>query len=734
MVIDVSGMVKVMPYSCAVKIQVHHLMCTKLMELVDRISKIIPQIEGARPGWSSGMQVLCALTNAIQRAKLLLQQCCESSKLYMAIKGSDVVSKFERLRDQLEQSLSEVQTMVPVMLATEISRVIEDLKGATFSLDSLEEEAGKAVCALFQQETYGSESLEDCQIKALQLAASKLDIKSSKALLIEKRSIKKLLHKVGDNDQQKKCVLKYLLQLLNRYGKFLTEDQTENQFPRAEGQSVELDFSVEYEKNNVLTDTFRKPVPPEEFICPLSSRMMYEPVVIDSGQTFDRVWIQRWFDEGHDTCPKTQKKLAHFSVTPNIVMKDLISKWCKEHGFVFLDPIVEPTMSSTWEAYSASISSLGSSMKDICLQMDLCDLSIGSLDTDYGKITDDVNLLSVPVYGDRYHSSEIMDKKVPEYLSGLAAHSWESQCKLVEDAKSYLISSGQAHRYMSSESIVDPLIQFLKDAQEQHDVNALRSGCQLLLAFVRKGRTEKEYLNDHVLAILASLLDSEVGEDAMAIVELLSGHQYCKSKAAASGALMDIVKTLCNTTRDFQEPAIKIICNLSSNSDMHSHMVSMGCIPRLVALIPDSSLMKYCIAIMRNLCQSEVARVSIATTMGCIASVAKLLEDGSHEDQEHAVAVLLSLCSQRIQYCHLVMGEGVIPALASICVNGNEKGKASASELLRILRDVDYTAVDFSGSDLGFSREKKHFVKASGILGRILKYPKPLSLSLRKKK
>lgn len=57
-------------------------MCTELMKLVDKVSGVIPQIEAARPR-SSGMLALSSLTSEIDKAKQLLRNCSESSKLYL---------------------------------------------------------------------------------------------------------------------------------------------------------------------------------------------------------------------------------------------------------------------------------------------------------------------------------------------------------------------------------------------------------------------------------------------------------------------------------------------------------------------------------------------------------------------------------------------------------------------------------------------------------------------------
>lgn len=63
-------------------LQVHQLMCTDLMNLVDRVLKILPEIEAARP-CKAGRDALCSINLAIEKAKSVLLDCSESSKLYL---------------------------------------------------------------------------------------------------------------------------------------------------------------------------------------------------------------------------------------------------------------------------------------------------------------------------------------------------------------------------------------------------------------------------------------------------------------------------------------------------------------------------------------------------------------------------------------------------------------------------------------------------------------------------
>jgi hypothetical protein len=63
--------------------QIHRLMCLELKKFINRISEIFPAIEAARPRCASGIQALCSLNLAMDKAKLFVQHCSESSKLYL---------------------------------------------------------------------------------------------------------------------------------------------------------------------------------------------------------------------------------------------------------------------------------------------------------------------------------------------------------------------------------------------------------------------------------------------------------------------------------------------------------------------------------------------------------------------------------------------------------------------------------------------------------------------------
>ncbi|XP_031386837.1 uncharacterized protein LOC116200201 isoform X2 [Punica granatum] len=675
--------------------KVHRAMCTELMRLVNRAMSLLPEIEAARPQCSSGMQALCSFNQAIEKARQVLQHCSEASKLYLVYTADAILSRCERSRKLLEQSLLQIQNNVPVLLAIKISQFIDDIRSATFTLDLSEEEAVKVIHQLVHHGAPESGSVEDLElIKTFQSVVSRLHITSPKAILIERRSIRKLLNKVGDDNTKKKKILTYFSYLFKKYGNQIVAEQAETIEVESDKLFLNDDTkcdpeprrSARVENQTSPGDILSDPVILEEFKCPLSSRLMYDPVVIASGQTFERVWIQKWFDEGNNTCPKTKVQLNNLSVTPNGTMKDMISKWCAKHGVSMHDPSVELKIEATpsLDHSFMSIASIGDSVNDLHIHMDLSNVSFGSLDTSFNS---DSSLPKIT------RTNENSKKKSLDSIWRLSELPWLSQCELVEDFRRRVEHNGQALYTASPENFLSPISKFVGEAIHHRDIKAQRNAAQLLLAYMKKSRYGAKDLTEESYSVVVSLYSSEeVKEEALAIIETLSSQPHCRPKIAASGALALILDALCSRSRGLQGSALRILHNLSSDSDLRPLILSLDhIIPKLVPFLKDTKVSRHALFILQHLCDIEAARISITETRDCIAPIAELLDTGNSEEQQIALSIFLMLCSQRLEYCQLVLDEGfaVIPALVNISINGSEKLKVSAMELLRLLKDVN---------------------------------------------
>ncbi|KAL4295424.1 hypothetical protein GQ457_12G025720 [Hibiscus cannabinus] len=92
----------------------------------------------------------------------------------------------------------------------------------------------------------------------------------------------------------------------------------------------------------------------KDFICPLTGKLFEDPVTLETGQTFERVAIKEWFNQGNRACPVTGKSLDYMSVPhTNIILKRVIDIGnSKEHGLprreetaIFILDLFLPTVS-----------------------------------------------------------------------------------------------------------------------------------------------------------------------------------------------------------------------------------------------------------------------------------------------------------------------------------------------------------------------------------------------------
>ena len=75
------------------------------------------------------------------------------------------------------------------------------------------------------------------------------------------------------------------------------------------------------------------PPVPALFKCPISLELMRDPVVLCTGQTYERCSIETWLRAGNTTCPATMLQLESLEVVPNLTLRRLIQEWVSRHSY-----------------------------------------------------------------------------------------------------------------------------------------------------------------------------------------------------------------------------------------------------------------------------------------------------------------------------------------------------------------------------------------------------------------
>ncbi|QCD98865.1 U-box domain-containing protein 6-like [Vigna unguiculata] len=226
-----SATVLEIPIASNCKDKVHNSLCSELHRLIDRISLVILDIESARPNCKLAIEALCSLHLTLAKAKSVIKDCSKCSKLYLAITSRRILSRCQKLRNAFELYLTEIQGAVTIPLADKISAILHDLRSAKFCLE-FAEEARKVLLSLFEKNFPDEDSMEKEELEAIQIATSRLEIKSAFSVLVEKASIKNQLDEVNETNPKEKELLEYLLYLLIKYRKSICEFEDGDHSPK----------------------------------------------------------------------------------------------------------------------------------------------------------------------------------------------------------------------------------------------------------------------------------------------------------------------------------------------------------------------------------------------------------------------------------------------------------------------------------------------------------------------
>uniref|UniRef100_A0A5B6YR50 RING-type E3 ubiquitin transferase n=1 Tax=Davidia involucrata TaxID=16924 RepID=A0A5B6YR50_DAVIN len=249
-----------------------------------------------------------SLRVALGSAKELIRSVNEGSKLFQALYRDKIVGKFQQAMEQTEEALSQIpyhKLNISEEVQEQIQLVHAQFKRAKRRMDSpdlqLEMDLAKA-----QKE-------KDPDPAILKRLSEKLQLRTINDLMKESLAFHEMVISSGGVPGEWVEKMSYLLWKL--------KDCIAMENPEADAS--------EGEKGLIK---HRSPVIPDDFWCPISLELMKDPVIVSTGQTYERSCIQKWLDVGHKTCPKTQQTLLHMALTPNYVLKSLIALWCESNG------------------------------------------------------------------------------------------------------------------------------------------------------------------------------------------------------------------------------------------------------------------------------------------------------------------------------------------------------------------------------------------------------------------
>ncbi|KAL0382690.1 UNVERIFIED_CONTAM: U-box domain-containing protein 14 [Sesamum calycinum] len=350
----------------------------------------------------------------------------------------------------------------------------------------------------------------------------------------------------------------------------------------------------------------RSPIIPDDFRCPISLELMKDPVIVSTGQTYERSCIQKWLDAGHKTCPKTQQTLLHTALTPNYVLKSLIALWCESNG------VELPKKQGNCRNKRSGIS--GSD----------CDRAA-----------------------------------IDALLQKLANGNPEQQRAAAGELRLLAKRNADNRVCIAEAGAIPLLVELLSSPDLRTQEHAVTALLNLSINEANKGTIVNAGAIPDIVDVLKNG-STEARENAAATLFSLSVVDENKVAIGAAGAIPPLIDLLCQGTPRGKKDAATAIFNLSIYQGNKVRAVRAGIVPPLMRLLkdPGGGMVDEALAILAILASHQEGKVAIGQAEP-IPTLVEVIRTGSPRNRENAAAILWSLCTGSAQYIKIARELGL---------------------------------------------------------------------------
>ncbi|MCL7044304.1 hypothetical protein MKW94_024457 [Papaver nudicaule] len=567
------------------------------------------------------MKSLMGFKLGLDSAFNLLTFGSQASRIYLVLEREQTMRKYQEVSARLEQSLSGIilgKLDISDEVKEQVNLVISQFRRAKGLIDPPDVDLYLDVMFVYRES-----SSADTDPAILRRLAEKLYLMDINDLKQESEALHEMVASKGGDPGGRIEKISMLLKKIKDYVLTENPDTTgpvNEKVPASDGKCQAS--NVKNPKSAAVPDDFR---------CPISLEMMRDPVTVSTGQTYERVCIEKWVEAGHVTCPKTQQSLANLTLTPNYVLRSLISKWCESNG------LESPKRTGTCGPNTTSFCTPAERAKVGIL---LRKLQSGNLE-DQRSAAGELRLLAKKNADNRICITEA--GAIPLLIGLLSTVDRRTQehavtallnLSICEDNKSCIITSGAL-----------PGI-----------VHVLKKGSM------------------------------EARENAAATLFSLSVLDANKATIGSSGAITALVALLVEGSQRGKKDAATALFNLCKYQGNKGKAVRAGLVPALLKLLkePGASMADESVAILSMLASHTEGKAAIGAS-DALPTLVSLIGSGSPRNRENATSVLVRLCSSDQQHLIEAQELGIMGPLLDLAEHGTERGKRKAGQLLECI-------------------------------------------------
>ncbi|KAK8349616.1 hypothetical protein V6Z12_A06G154800 [Gossypium hirsutum] len=590
----------------------------------------------------------------LYRSKILLDYCAQSSKLWLLLQNHSISGHFHDLNQEIS-TLLDVFPINDVGLSDDVREQVELLqkhaRKAKLYVDKSDENLRLRFFSFLNEFDNGRiPNHVDLRL----FFVERLGIRDAKSCRSEIEFLEEQIVNHEGDIEPTACVLNGFV-AITRYCRFLLFgfEEDEVQLPSRKQKKPRKGLIT-----REIADTFI--TIPKDFCCPISLDLMRDPVIISTGQTYDRSSIVRWLEEGHCTCPKTGQMLIHTRLVPNRALRNLIMQWCTAHSVPYDPPeAADAPAESFAEALPIKAATEANKATTTLLVQHLANGSQGA----QAIAAREIRLLAKTGKKNRAFIAE----------AGAIPH----LCKLLSSSNP--VAQENSVTAMLNLSIYDKNKSLIMDED-----GCLRS----------------------IVEVLRLGLTTEARENAAATLFSLSAvHDYKKRIADQGGAIEALAGLLRVGTPRGKKDAVTALFNLSTHSDNYARMIEVGAVTALVGALGNEGVAEEAAGALALIVRQPIGAEAVGKEEMVVAGLITMMRCGTARGKENAVAALLELCrsGEAAATERVLKAPALAGLLQTLLFTGTKRARRKAASLARVFQRCENASLHFGGLGVGYA-------------------------------
>lgn len=345
-------------------------------------------------------------------------------------------------------------------------------------------------------------------------------------------------------------------------------------------------------------------------------------------KSYERESIQKWFDSGHRTCPKSRQTLAHLSLAPNYALKNIILQWSEKNNFQL--PTKDPP-------------------------------------------------------ADQEGFSTDLKEEILSLVEQLSSSQLEGQRKVVKKVRLLSKENPENRVLIANSGGIPPLVQLLSYPDSKIQEHAVTALLNLSIDEANKKLIAREGAIPAIIEVLQNG-SIEARENSAAALFSLSILDENKMIVGLSNGIPPLVDLLQNGTIRGKKDAATALFNLSLNQANRTRAISAGIVAPLLQLLNDRNLgmIDEALSIFLLIAAHPDGREEIGQ-LSFIETLVEFIREGTPKNKECAASVLLELGLNNSSFMLAALQFGVYEHLVDITRSGTNRAQRKANAILQLM-------------------------------------------------